>query len=334
MQRNDCIHIYRGDSETSSRIKLQLAWRPGTVIDHAQHSLFLALMNAFSSRPSAIVFHGQSTLPYLLFSVFIRLLSRGSFKVVYDMHDLNERPLTPSFRSMLRYRVFYGCEYIVSRLRVNVITVSKGLARIFFKRFRRSARVVYNVSFEVDGDKDLSGMLSVANVRTGVVYFGLLEPGRISIEQAREVLMKTGEPVFDIYGRVPKGDNAVYSAQLNQLSATTGLRIIGPYDPTAMGFLGRYRYSWLCFDSDRLNIRYCMPNKLFQSLSAGLCCVISDRLVEARTMFGDACLSYRECLDVCEGKIKSPAEGINWSDVEARMEDVAARSRTAFLEAI
>ena len=247
------------------------------------------------------------------------------------MHDLNERPFGGSHRALFRYQFFYFLEYLVAQLGIEVITVSKGLSRIFFRRFGVSPKVVYNVAFEVDSDRGHRHADLGLSDRTGVVYFGLIKPDRIPLRWVGEVCSSQEAGVLDVYGRTPKGDFTAYIKELDQLAAQTSLRLCGPYKPEAMGFLEKYRYSWLCFDSDRLNIRYCMPNKLFQSLSAGLCCVISDRLVEARTLFGDACVSYRDFLQICEGKLESPADKIDWKDVEVRMQKVAERSRAVFL---
>lgn len=326
------VHVYRGDAAASSRIQMQLGWCGGDVIDEKVVGFLRRVVEIFFGSKRALVFHGQSTLPYLILAILFRFVFRREWRIVYDMHDLNEPPLKRSVRAVLRYRLFYFLEYLVSKLGIQVITVAKGLARIFFLRFRVSPQVVYNVAFEVDRDRERGSSGLVLDDRAGIVYFGLIKPDRIPLEWVSEVCRAQEDGVFDVYGRVPKGDFAAYSAALEQLASQTSLRLCGPYKPEAMGFLEKYRYSWLCFESDRLNIRYCMPNKLFQSLSAGLCCVISDRLVEARTLFGDACVSYRDFLRICEGELESPADKIDWKDVEARMQKVAERSRAVFLE--
>lgn len=326
------FHVYKGDASSSSRIKMQLSWVPGCVLDRADSDLMLSVFRVLRQKSGVMVFHGQSTLPYLLISwIFIRLANR-KFSFVYDMHDLNERPLLGVLSSVLRYRIFYFCEFLLVKARVPIITVSKGLSRIFYKRFGCSPKVVYNVAFEVEQDGLARGEVVAARERAGLVYFGLLKPDRVPLSLAREIFQVEENGVFDLYGRVPKGNFSKYASELEELVSQTSLRLCGPYKPEAMGFLEKYRYSWLCFESDRLNIRYCMPNKLFQSLSAGLCCVISDCLVEARTLFGDACVSYRDFLRICEGTLESPADKIDWKDVDARMQKVAERSRAVFLE--
>jgi len=328
----EIVHVYGGDANSSSRIKMQLAWAGGRVLDPINVGWIGVLWGLWGSRANVVVFHGQSTLPLLLASAIYSFLSRRKWSIVYDMHDLHEKPLVFRLKAVLRYWILYLFEYFASRLDIDVITVSKGLARVFFLRYRRSPQVVYNVAFEVGQEVDVSTPADRARGRVGVVYFGLIKPDRVPLSLARDVLQADKFGVFDLYGKVPKGDFAVYSAELDQLASHTSLRLCGPYKPEAMGFLEKYRYSWLCFESDRLNIRYCMPNKLFQSLSAGLCCVISDRLVEARTLFGDACVSYRDFLRICAGELESPADKIDWKDVEARMQKVAERSRAVFLE--
>lgn len=329
---NSVLHLYRGDASSSARIQMEMLWLGGDVLDVNSRHYLLNVMRAYSKKVRVLVFHGQSTLPYLMLLLFLSFFTARESRFVYDMHDLNERPLMDSFRALMRYRLFYVLEFLVAKLGVEIITVSQGLSRVFYRRFRVSPRVVYNVAFEVDRERGSARAGVGADDRSGVVYFGLIKPDRLPLRWIGEVCQAQVGGVFDVYGRVPKGDFAAYSAALEQLASQTFLRLCGPYKPEAMAFLEKYRYSWLCFESDRLNIRYCMPNKLFQSLSAGLCCVISDRLVEARTLFGDACVSYRDFLRICEGELESPADKIDWKDVEARMQKVAERSRAVFLE--
>jgi len=327
-----CAHVYRGDARTSSRIQMQMAWVGAQIIDRRSRCFLRELVSYLTRGGAVVVFHGQSTLPYLLLAASLRFLSLSDCRLVYDMHDLHELPLRASFRGRLRYHVFALMEYLICKLDVKILTVSKGLARVFFKRFRRSPVVVYNVAFEVyrQGGNEGSRRLGKG---AGVVYFGLIKPDRVSLSRAQEVLNTDSSLIFDIYGQVPKGAFAAYSAELDKLASKTGLRLRGVYSPEEMGFLDNYRYSWLCFESGLLNIRYCMPNKLFQSLSARLCCVTSDNLVEARALFGDACVSYSDFLRICEGKLESPADGIDWEDIEERIQKLAERSRTSFLEA-
>lgn len=328
----EIFHVYKGDALSSSRIKMQLSWLPGAILDRSEQLLMLSVFRVLRKKRGVMVFHGQSTLPYLFVSYIFSFLKGSQFSFVYDMHDLNERPLRGTLRSILRYWAFYFLEFLLVKTGVRVITVSKGLSRIFYKRFGCSPKVVYNVAFEIGQAGAATGGIGITQRRSGLVYFGLLKPDRVPLPLAQQILQADRVGVFDVFGRVPKGDFATYVAELGRLSSQTNLRLCGPYKPEAMGFLAKYRYSWLCFESDRLNIRYCMPNKLFQSLSAGLCCVISDRLVEARALFGDACVSYRDFLRICEGKLESPADEIDWKEVDARMQKVAARSRVVFLE--
>lgn len=333
--KKSVIHVYRGFGGSSSRIQMQISWCGGGVIDAACGSYLAFIWQVLVCRADVVIFHGQSSLPSLLIFALTQFFRMHRAKVVYDMHDLHERPLSPKFKAVLRYWIFYCLEFVVARVGFRVVTVSKGLARIYFRRYKRAAHVVYNVAFNLAGIG--CGATSISSGRyeggrQGVVYFGLIKPDRIPVSSLRETLCSGGELIFDVYGLVPKGDFSIYMSELELLSSQTSLRLCGPYKPDAMGFLEKYRYSWLCFESDRLNIRYCMPNKLFQSLSAGLCCVISDRLVEARTLFGDACVSYRDFLRICAGELESPADKIDWKDVEARMQKVAERSRAVFLE--
>lgn len=326
-----CVHVYRGDASVSSRIQMQLNWREGTILDCKTPFLSIKLLSHFFRKRSVFVFHGQSTLPYLVLVIILRVIFRSGAKFIYDMHDLNERPRSFGVKAYLRYSVFYLIEHLISMSNVQVITVSKGLSRIFYKRFKKTASVVYNVAFEIDGCAGIWGSCSDGSAGAGIVYFGLIKPDRLPFDMVEDVLGRNPSGVFDVFGRSPSGVGSAYEARLGKLSTTTTLRLCGAYNPKEMGFLSAYRYSWLCFESDRLNIRYCMPNKLFQSLSAGLCCVISDRLVEARVLFGGGCIGYREFIAGGAGCSALEDKSIDWAEIEGRMRRVAERSRDVFL---
>lgn len=348
------IHIYKANCFEASRVLLQFSWlncqtfflhrsdQLGQVDVDDERSVTSALLSlreiwrmAYGHKVEKIcwIFHAQSSLIYLYFLVMLRLIFRArNFEVVYDVHDLNEWPEEKNFRSSLRYLVLYFLEFFASRFRIAITTVSKGLARIYFKRFRRSPSVIYNVTFEVNRENIYELNEKFNNDRRDIVYFGLVEPERLPVSLVQDFLNNDKTSNFDIYGRAPKGVAINYIEHLLKFVANDRMRFLGPYKPSAMGFLKKYRFSWMCFESDRLNIRYCMPNKLFQSLSAGLCCVVSDSLIEARALFGDACLSYHDFITMSENNDYSLVNEIIWSEVDDRLKRVAYFSRDTFIK--
>lgn len=229
------------------------------------------------SKGTVFVFHQQSTLPALLISYLLaRLLGRGH-GFVYDMHDLAQPNPWSSPRERWIIRLYTALEYLIARLNIQVLTVSKGLQAVFQSRYRGSASVVYSLGL----NQPLRAEHSES--RSGVVYFGQIKQERIPLEHI-DMLQKAGL-TLDIHGVFPGEVAQCWRERLQRAVAASGGAVHGPYTPDNMAFLAEYRFSLLTFHVARENIRFCMPNKLFQSLSLGLICVVSDEMTEILDTF-------------------------------------------------
>lgn len=111
------------------------------------------------------------------------------------------------------------------------------------------------------------------NVR--IVYFGLIKPERLP-EDVIKLISECPTVQFDVFGFSPDG---AYERQLQQLVCQLGAKHIefkGPYRPEKIeSQLESYHFCILPYRIDNFNIDHCMPNKLYQSLAAGLPLIIS-----------------------------------------------------------
>lgn len=278
------VHVCKFPATKASRLKMQLEWLDARVMDNSGDVGTLRLgygeiFRLLSRRQcDLLVFHMQSALPYLFFSVLVAMVIGAGCRVVYDIHDLNELPRQGGRYLRLRYAAFVMLECLVFKIsRVGLITVSKGLSRIYFRRYGRSPAVVYNIPKP-------GGPLAVAEShrRSGVVYFGLIDKIRIPLGVLKEIC-ESGT-ILNVYGIIRETDPA-YLMAFKDLVSRGLVQFKGPYSPSNLHFLDDYACSLLLFEEGELNIRYCLPNKLFQSLSAGVPCVCSPGLFEVGNVF-------------------------------------------------
>lgn len=265
---------------------MQLKWDLGAVIDvddssaiKADHyplscsTLFVLLRKRLFST---LVFHMQSSVPYLLFALIVRFLLRSPVAFVYDIHDLNEWPPAGSAYMRFRFCVFWVLERIVIPRLGTVITVSRGLSLIYYKRYGRSLLVVYNAP-AAPPERSLR-----QDRRAGLVYFGLIDQTRLPSHTV-DAIAETGM-VLDVYGVVQEEERE-YLSWLDQRARDGRIRLMGRYGADGLEFLSKYMFALLVYEEGEVNVRYCLPNKVFQAALYGLPCVVSRGLVECRLMF-------------------------------------------------
>lgn len=288
------IHVCKFDINNTSRIQMQTRWDAGRFLVlgrnvSGNHSInesqsmelrWLSILRTIRLRPVCYVFHEQSTLLYLLMMVLLRRLLSLNVKIVYDMHDLNEEEMSLSYR-YIRYLVCYCLEYVVSILDVNIITVSNGLKDMFYARYRycKDVNVVYNISADVKAadlaDRDYSGK---------IIYFGQIDLTRVTMRLLSNI-EKNGLTIY-LHGTV--NDNLETGRLLKRYVDFGTVKMMGPYKASDLSFLNGYSYSVIDYSlNDTSNIKYCLPNKLFQSIRYGLVCLVSDNLQEVGELFND-----------------------------------------------
>jgi len=281
------LHVCKFRSAGASRVQMQLKWDLGAVMDvddsaeikgdHYPLSCSMLFVLLRKRLFSTFVFHMQSSVPYLLLALIVRFLLRSPVTLVYDIHDLNEWPPAGPAYMRFRFCVFWALERIVIPRVTNVITVSRGLSWMYHRRYGRSPVVVYNAP-AVDAE---AGSRSGPR-RADLVYFGLIDKTRLP-RHTVEAIAESGM-VLDIYGIVQETDPA-YLAWLDDRVKLGSVRLMGRYGANDLRFLWKYVFALLVYEEGEVNVRYCLPNKVFQAALHELPCLVSRGLVECRMKF-------------------------------------------------
>lgn len=275
-----------------------------------------------------IVFHAQSSLPYLLISyLYIKLVGK-KILFIYDIHDLHEWDLSFKLisRPALRYCVLGFFEWIVFSIEeIRKITVSNGLAILMSKKYGKPPPVVVrNTSSE-------GKRLPFANrLKNTVLFFGIKERAPIGLF---DKLNSVGVEVH-LYGRGMTEDWLVNILRDN----LGGVKVFGEYSPERMDFLNNYKVLILYPSDNKLNYKYSMPNKLFQAIDHGLCVVVSDYFDEILQTFKSAAGCIYSAND--ENIQSAVLEALEcWTDdscAQARViqSEINADSRNKYIESL
>lgn len=303
-------HVSRLDCFGSSRIMLQSTWDSTPSFVHPavrvrskgttqnSPSVFslswagLCRLVRRSSRLDAVVFHAQSSLPFLLMCrILLSVLSHAnSPRLVYDMHDLHERPCCHSlwtrFRyGFLRYHLLRSIEMFVFRdVLVRKMTVSQGLGRLVAKRYNCPLpEVVYSAPDPPprDATRARDQVLDRA-----ILYFGTIERAPFEVVP----ILSRSDLSLHLYGR-----SIDHSSVIKRLGGVCPdcVFLHGSYTPADLSFISEYKALLLFQPSaNSLNLRYSLPNKLFQTIAHGASLIVSPNFLEIRDLLSRLSGSY------------------------------------------
>ncbi len=229
----------------------------------------------------SMVFHAQSALPYLVFAFFIKKIFFLKGKYVYDIHDFHElNPKAKIFtKEYVRHIVFFALEMMVFKFNeISKITVSDGLAEIISKRYSAlKPFVVKNLSLQ---EKDYAKFLDNRHTDS-VLYFGTKE--RVPLDAIQKLIKNNIH--IDIYGR---GIDRAWLKEMIGDFEGKSIKLHGEYFPDNLDFLHLYKFTIIFAPNDvSLNFKHSLPNKLFQSLAAGLIVLVSENFTEMIDLFSD-----------------------------------------------
>lgn len=351
------IHVYKTDCFQASRVLLQTSWvAVDTIFLHrclregevevgegrrvtSKRLGFSALARlAFELRGQDVrwVFHAQSSLFYLYALFLFSFFDRGIASLIaYDIHDLNERPAAggaSSIRSFVRYWILAAAEWGVARMkRVRTVTVSNGLARVFSGRTGgRVPVVVRSAPLPTLAETELRGAL---RFEKALLFFGT--PQRVPFELVSSIA-KAGYELH-LYGRGI--DSRLVDLSLPE-SLRSSVKLFGPYRPTDLDFIGKYKFVVLYKPDIVLdNFRYSLPNKFFQGLAYGTGFVVSENFEEVREIIEEIPglgVVVRRGEESRLGELLQAGERgeLFYSRVHSLAQDLSVRARRAYEEVI
>ena len=218
-------------------------------------------------KQTVSVIHCHELVP-LMISVHLKL--KTGCKIIYDAHELETECRTNSFDKTLR-PVFRLVERLGIKYCAKVITVSNSIRVWYEKNYPRSSvSTVFNCPDDARGEKitreTLTGKKNLA-----FIYCGAFVPGR-GIDLYLETFSKQVDKNLYFLGDGPLLERVLsYSLKYKNIEY---LGMVKPQDVVSK--LKKYDVSLCMIEDVTLTSRYCMPNKLFESVVAGLPTVVSD----------------------------------------------------------
>ncbi|MFA7580144.1 hypothetical protein [Castellaniella sp.] len=220
------------------------------------------------SNVKTIVFHAQTSLPYLVFCVLIKRLYGLDRILIYDVHDLIEWRGFISLKIAIRYVIYKNLERFIFKLKkVKKFTVSDGLAVVLQRNYGDKPVVIKNIAIQ--------DYLENKNSRYSdtVIYFGT--PGHAPAHLF-DIMLSHGINIH-LYGRgITNEWLRKYIACLKDKNLRGDIKVMGEYDPKDMSFLYRYKVLVFCPIHQSLNYKYSLPTKVFQAISHGLSVVTTS----------------------------------------------------------
>ena len=115
-----------------------------------------------------------------------------------------------------------------------------------------------------------------------MVYFGQINEERLPVEYIEKIVQRGF--AIDLFGSFESASEAYK----DYIAKNISVEYRGEFNAAEIqSKLVQYKYSLICIESERSNIRFCCPNKLFQSLSVGVPCIVSNCLKEIIIRFKD-----------------------------------------------
>jgi glycosyltransferase involved in cell wall biosynthesis len=239
----------------------------------------------FRSRADLLHAHENSSLWALAFWVLI--LRRPA---VWDPHDFFHTSLRKLQRPYhQKWQMFL--ERAIVGHGTPVITVSEGMQERYRELFPDAQVIILrNYSSHrarpVDSPDNLNETAlrlvkhrnRIAGGTIRLVYPGLIKPDRFSLELIKQLGTTPGVSL-DIYGedRSTTGVNLSALEKLMHDKQISNVRLRGRYtSDSIVPILGNYHFVILPYKLGNPNIDFCLPNKFYQCIEAGLPLITSD----------------------------------------------------------
>lgn len=348
------IHVCKCDPFKAARVQRQIRWDTNNneVLILAKTPMYSeslsnssekikyqsltvsSLLKTLKGEIGNYIFHEQSAIPYLFVALIWRRLFSKNISLTYDMHDFNEEK--PAFSYMyFRFLVFCVFEYVLIRLNVSIMTVSKGLRDELKRRYgvRKTIRIVYNIP------ADVSKEIVPINLRPkNLVYFGQINTGRVPLHLLERI--KQANMKLHLHGRMSVNVSET-KAIIKKYSDSNTIVLNGEYNPEDLSFLSDYLYTIIDYSTfkNEKNIQSCLPNKLFQALRYGLICLVSQNLNEVSELFCDfpdnvAVIRDDEDIEAICKRLKERYEESTVRDINNFIDQLENQSKCNFFSTI
>ena len=247
----------------------------------------MAALCAAAVRSSADIMHAHENSSLWTLAFWVLVLRRPA---VWDPHDYFHEPSgTQSSLSRLATRKFLE-RAIISR-RTPILTVSEGMRDKYASLYTDATiQVIRNYSSRRDIDVaegksavDTAARLVARRNQLGegtirLVYPGLIKAERFALSLIRRLGSINGISL-DIYGEDRSGHATHQSALANTLSDNNieNIHLRGPYTSSSIvSILSQYHFAIFPYKLMRANIDFCLPNKFYQCIEAGLPLITSN----------------------------------------------------------
>ena len=219
----------------------------------------------FGKQPVAVV-HCHELVP-LMISVHLKL--KTGCKIIYDAHELETECRTNTFDKVMKplYKIV---EWLGIKCVSCMITVSNSIRDWYQKRNPKTdIRVVLNCP-GVILRSDTTNIINESKP-VSFIYCGALVPGR-GIDIYLDVFKKNKDKELYFLGDGPLLGEIIDIARKHK-----NITYLGSVKPDAVVDALQIADVSLCLIEDTtLTSKFCMPNKLFESIVAGLPIIVSD----------------------------------------------------------
>ena len=246
-------------------LRFELIFNRGFLF-YAEYNLRLFFKLIFSKKD--IVY--ANDLDTLLANFLISKIT--SCKLIYDSHEYFTE--VPELISRPRVRSFWLKleNYIFPRLK-NVITVNDKIASLYSAKYMVPVSVVRNVPRIMNANESVS-VESLKKDQKTIIYQGSLNIGR-----GLELMIDT-MPFLKSYALIIVGDGDIskqLKARVKQLHLQHQVFFLGRILPKELIGITKQADLGISLEEDLgLNYRYCLPNKIFDYIQAGIPVLVSD----------------------------------------------------------
>jgi glycosyltransferase involved in cell wall biosynthesis len=237
---------------------------------------------------NADIFHPHQHSSLLITCLWLLFIRRP---VIFDPHDMY---IHDESRRSLQTKIKRWVEKFIVRRSYGVLTVSKGMRDLYHKLYPDKA--VYLLTnlpaftpFAQNGKQNDAPMDPAAPIQ--LVYAGLIKPERLPLALIEAIGNSVKPIALDILGfSLTDYDQRIMACiEANQFH---NISLKGAYkEEDIVERIRPYHYLILPYQIINDNILYCMPNKIYQALAAGLP-IIASNMVEISRLVQNHQIGY------------------------------------------